>query len=284
MSNDIQKADQIAHRFYTKLVLVVNDARSTELRPQPPRVDKWFNLETPDSEQFRERLRIYRSISQSAAPPIFELQVLLCVPELNNNQVLVYIAPDSSRIRVEPTPRQVLLESWTLSFASHPAEDRGDVAPPTMYKHGIPLFRSLYTLLRILPAWKQYQRLRRRTGGPNRIGNLQIRLEVRNAADDDSDDSDGPEGILGFGKPRCLLDLIHASSISCMCFRVASYSYASSAIKAPLFLQPDPHLEQTRIHFLQSPIQWAHSHSQSPTFSHQTSNSTNSSPSSLPAS
>lgn len=41
MSNDIQKADQIAHRFYTKLCLVVSNARATsELRSQQ-KVDKW---------------------------------------------------------------------------------------------------------------------------------------------------------------------------------------------------------------------------------------------------
>lgn len=52
MSNDIQKADQIAYRLFTKLTLVVNQARSTAEsattgaatnRPQP-RVDKWVRL------------------------------------------------------------------------------------------------------------------------------------------------------------------------------------------------------------------------------------------------
>ena len=45
MSNDIQKADQIAYRLFTKLTLVVNQARST-LDPPPSaraqtKVDKW---------------------------------------------------------------------------------------------------------------------------------------------------------------------------------------------------------------------------------------------------
>ncbi|KAH7929215.1 hypothetical protein BV22DRAFT_1003358 [Leucogyrophana mollusca] len=208
MSNDIQKADQIAHRFYTKLTLVVNNARATAEPRSGAKVDKWasllvqFNLETPDSDMFREHLRTYRAISGSPSPPPFELQVLLSVPELTNNQVLVYLAPDSSRLRIDPTPRHILLENWLLNFTpgSPPTrfgEDQGDVAPSTIYKHGIPLFRSLYSLLRILPSWKLFKKLRRRTAGAYRNGNLSIQLRVKGM-------DDGIGDILEFGKPRCM--------------------------------------------------------------------------------
>ena len=53
------------------------------------------------------------------------------------------------------------------------------IALPTIYKHGIPLFRSVYSLLRVLPVWKLYKRLKRRTGGINRNGHLAISLRVR---------------------------------------------------------------------------------------------------------
>jgi len=143
----------------------------------------------------RDHLRIYRSVSVSPHPPPFELQVLLSIPELTHNQVLVHLAPDSSRLRIEPTPRHILIESWLLSFnsSSYPVEDQADVAPSTIYKHGIPLFRSLYSLLRILPAWKVFKRLRRRTGGGNRSGVLSIELRVPALHED-------PDSVLGFGK------------------------------------------------------------------------------------
>jgi autophagy-related protein 13 len=89
------------------------------------------------------------------------------------------LPPETTRrVRVEPTPRYIVLETWTLSFAPRPAEEDGsiDVALPTIYKHGIPLFRSLYSLLRVLPAWKLYKRLKRRTG-------LSIELRVGGDAD-----------------------------------------------------------------------------------------------------
>ncbi|KAI6169948.1 phosphorylated protein that interacts with Vac8p [Pisolithus thermaeus] len=145
MSNDIQKADQIAYRFYVKLCLVVHDARSTAEQRTPARVDKWFNLETSDYDLYRDTLRIYRSISSSPPPSTFELQVLLTVPDLSSNQVLVHLSPDHSRLRIDPTPQHIVLDD-------HSDEHPGDVAPSTIYKHGIPLFRSLYSLLRILPT------------------------------------------------------------------------------------------------------------------------------------
>lgn len=43
MSNETQKADQIAYRFYTKLVLVVNHARATVEPPAYAKVDKWVS-------------------------------------------------------------------------------------------------------------------------------------------------------------------------------------------------------------------------------------------------
>ncbi|KIK78787.1 hypothetical protein PAXRUDRAFT_163009 [Paxillus rubicundulus Ve08.2h10] len=202
MSNDIQKADQIAHRFYTKLCLVVSNARTTAEPRSQGKPDKWFNLETPDLDLFKDHLRIYRAVSSSPTPPPFELQVLLSIPESTTNQVLVYLAPDSSRIRIDPIPRYILLENWLLSFTpgfsqTHHNDEPGDVAPSTIYKHGIPLFRSLFSLLRILPSWKLFMKLRRRMSTPYRNGNLSIQLRIKGF-------DDGLSDILNFGKSHTL--------------------------------------------------------------------------------
>ncbi|KAI6040787.1 autophagy-related protein 13-domain-containing protein [Pisolithus marmoratus] len=207
MSNDIQKADQIAYRFYTKLCLVVHHARSTTEQRSPARVDKWFNLETPDYDLYKDPLRIYRSISASPPPDTFELQVLLTVQDLSSNQVLVHLFPDQTRLRIDPTPQHIVLESWLVHFSpsshhttatphagDHSDEHPGDVAPSTIYKHGIPLFRSLYTLLRILPTWKLCKKLRRRMSPPYRNGNLTVQLRIGGS-------DDGTGHILEFDDP-----------------------------------------------------------------------------------
>ncbi len=156
-----------------------------------------FNLETPDAEIFKEPLRPYRTLSNVPNPLPFELQILLSVPDLSANQVLVYRGADSSRLRIEPTPKFILLESWSVQFSPRRGESSGDAADlglSTVYKHGIGLFRSIYTLLRVLPTWKLHKRLRRRVAVPsNRNVNLNIELRVRSGRDQG--------GVLGFGKP-----------------------------------------------------------------------------------
>ncbi|EKM53214.1 uncharacterized protein PHACADRAFT_30248 [Phanerochaete carnosa HHB-10118-sp] len=205
MSNDTQKADQIAYRFYTKLALVVHHARATSEPNPQAKADKWvrylrlwkspadpadvvikFNLETPDTDVFKEYTRVYRSLSSTVLPSTFQLQVLLAVPELTPNQVLAHIEPDSSRVPIDPTPKFILLETWTLVFEPHQSQshlgqsqERSDVAPSTIYKHGISLFRSIFTLLRILPTWKLARRGGRLRGMNNGNFSIQVRVEQR---------------------------------------------------------------------------------------------------------
>jgi len=142
-----------------------------------------FNLEIPESSLFKDNIRLYRSVSTAQSTPPFELQVLLSVPELNNNQVLVHVAPDSSRVRVDPPPKFILLETWLVNFVPDGSQYSGDVAPSTIYKLGIALFRSVYALLRILPTWKAHRPLRRRVGGS--AGAFILQLRLRNEGPDD---------------------------------------------------------------------------------------------------
>lgn len=123
--------------------------------------------------------------------------MLLNIPELTPNQMLAYIAPDSSRTPIDPTPRSILLETWTLIFDPHQSQshlgqvqERPDVAPPTIYKHGISLFRSVFTLLRILPTWAIAKRGGRPRGMNNGNFSIQVRVQHNGA---------GEDGMLRFG-------------------------------------------------------------------------------------
>ncbi|KXN81971.1 Autophagy-related protein 13 [Leucoagaricus sp. SymC.cos] len=172
MEEQQQKTDQIAYHFYTKLL---HDARVTT-DSHSLRHDKWFNLESPDSDLFTKDARdLYKYITRHKPPP-FELEVVLCIPELAQNQAVVYLPPSSSaptRQPLEPTPELIVLEVWTVTLSG--VENAG-VTPPPIYKHGMALFRSIYTLLRTLPTWALYKRIRRRS---SRAGSFSISLRLR---------------------------------------------------------------------------------------------------------
>ncbi|KAJ7813570.1 hypothetical protein B0H13DRAFT_2141829, partial [Mycena leptocephala] len=142
------------------------------------------------------------------------VQILLVVPPPGGGTALVHKA---SGTRVEPEPRFVLLEEWVLAFAASSVsatstsgastssastspsasdtttsrssstddESSADVLPPTIYKNAIPLFRALYALLRILPAWRVVRKLTSRRaplgagGGPQAQGKRGLRVVVR---------------------------------------------------------------------------------------------------------
>ena len=60
-----------------------------------------------------------------------------------------------------------------------------DTSLPVIYKQGIILFLNLLSLLRVLPSWKFYKRLKRKVG---RNGHLGIQLRVRRMDTDRSMD------------------------------------------------------------------------------------------------
>lgn len=137
---------------------------------------------------------------------LLELHVLLSIPQLSKNQVLVYLAPDSSRFRIDPTPKHILLERWLVEFSPTPQDyhlDQPNTSPPAtlehnqldapsrpvlMYKSGIMLVRALFTLLRILPSWQLFKLLHHQSND-----NLAIQLLL---------DSESLIEIIDFGKPH----------------------------------------------------------------------------------
>ncbi|KLO18309.1 hypothetical protein SCHPADRAFT_130154 [Schizopora paradoxa] len=94
-----------------------------------------------------------------------EIDVLLTVPELNSSQNLVYDSGENSQNRIAfpigpGQVRNILLERWSCSFiprlspsSTAPKTDvAGTVSLVTIYEHAVLTFRSLYSLLNILPS------------------------------------------------------------------------------------------------------------------------------------
>ncbi|KAJ7177375.1 hypothetical protein C8R43DRAFT_1193362 [Mycena crocata] len=146
--------------------------------------------------------------SSTSPPPPLAIRVLLGVPPPGGGTALVHAASGTC---VEPEPRLVLVEEWVLAFSptastssatstatstasgastsstattggsSSSGGSTDEVLPPTIYKNAIPLFRALYALLRILPAWRAGRKLAGRRGGgqAQHVGHARLRVVVR---------------------------------------------------------------------------------------------------------
>ncbi|KAJ7669890.1 phosphorylated protein that interacts with Vac8p [Mycena polygramma] len=184
-AGDSAKADQIAFHVYTKLFNILYAARASD-QGAKGKIDKWFNLEAPiaaPGDTPTAELDAYRALSSLPPPAPFAIQVLLVVPPPRGGTALVH---KPSGTRIEPEPRYVLLEEWVLGFtpgapstasssaasdtSASTADEHVDVLPSTIYKNAIPLFRALFALLRILPAWRVVRKLtgRRTSAGMGR--------------------------------------------------------------------------------------------------------------------
>lgn len=171
-----------------------------------------FNLETPDQDFYKQPLSAYKTISVTFPPPNvtppLHVSVLLSIPPNAHGQGLVLVHQyhgdnlgDPSRpaqqprlTRISTIPRAILLESHVITLtpnATTPTASTSEVELPQVYKQSIALFRSLYTLLRTLPAWKLYQRLRRRGAGFGMLGmDVKVRIGPRGGEG---------QGVAGFG-------------------------------------------------------------------------------------
>ncbi|THU78454.1 hypothetical protein K435DRAFT_973524 [Dendrothele bispora CBS 962.96] len=155
----------------------------------------------------------------------------------------------STRNRVQPTPKHVLLEKWVLEFtprnATHRTRDRdrdgregaeeasgpagSSVALSTIYKHGIPLFRSLFSLLRILPAWKVAKRLKRRGLGGGPANGMSVVLRVA-----DPTSTGGAGDILGFGPSSSQSDASHYHTQVSQTLTLPTSTHAFPPVPHPL--------------------------------------------------
>lgn len=127
-----------------------------------------FNIETVDTDAFREELKFWKTIDVSASsftktPPLV-IDVVLLTRDLTSNQTLVLLGDFGQRWDVESggarrrlASTEIVLERWTVEWEPFTAQDIPEL--PVTYKKSIVVFRSLFTLTRLLPAWKLRKKL-----------------------------------------------------------------------------------------------------------------------------
>ncbi|KAI3535915.1 hypothetical protein CSPX01_11072 [Colletotrichum filicis] len=176
----VKKLDQIIQNFHTKAASLVLQSR-LNLKPiyaargsGNKKLNKWFQIETEEFDDFKEELRIWRNCGSFENKPMpLIIETYLDTSRLTPSQSLVIVDENGKRWDVMealnssdssddgrslPTKRntEVILERWRIELKTFPTSDPDDFGPilPTIYKKSIVFFRSLFVATRILPAWK----------------------------------------------------------------------------------------------------------------------------------
>ncbi|KAJ6528563.1 hypothetical protein B0H19DRAFT_1083501 [Mycena capillaripes] len=156
------KADQIAF-IYTKLFHVLNAARAFDQGPLQGKTDKWFNLKTP--------------LAAPGSTPTTEHDAYCAFPTAPPPAALAWHLHRARTAARPPGGMGTHVGAFSTlcpldvvgsdTSRSSSTDEEADVLPPTIYKNAIPLFRALFALLRILPAWRVVRKLagRRAPGG-----------------------------------------------------------------------------------------------------------------------
>ncbi|CAE6497318.1 unnamed protein product [Rhizoctonia solani] len=161
------RGEQIISRLFVKVALLISDARENQsARPGTGgRADKWFQLEVMDDGRFQELNQELKDLGSGIDGPLeIRVRSVLVLGPPSPAQALVLMSDTERRKRVEipPEARAIQLEEWSLSLDRSTKLDHlqaGEDPYPGVYKQAIALMRSLYALLRYVPAWQLHRKL-----------------------------------------------------------------------------------------------------------------------------
>ncbi|QPG73835.1 hypothetical protein FOA43_001150 [Brettanomyces nanus] len=149
---------QIIQNFFVKSACIIVGARasvsecSDEASSLTHRTNRWFNIELDESSSIAamssEELKLWKTKDILLLPPLV-VETVLDLRGLEPNQTLVI---DDGTIIKTDKKLEIVLERWLIEF-DLTSFDNDSIELPTIYKKLIILFRSLYTLVRLLPAY-----------------------------------------------------------------------------------------------------------------------------------
>ncbi|WVQ95559.1 hypothetical protein IAU59_002656 [Kwoniella sp. CBS 9459] len=202
--SDKKRVDQVIHRLYLKTVNVLVDGRLTHNTAGPTgsgqqsssekKQDKWFNLSLPDTDLYRSDLALYRHVSsfqpytergtstpspESCTIPPLLIAFILDTSDLPNGQALLWnrdggkiplntnLLGNKGKGKEKEKRSGIVLERWTFraQLSAADAVSSSQAGPHIAYRLGIIHFRALYSLIRLLPTYRLFRRLRRANNG-----------------------------------------------------------------------------------------------------------------------
>ena len=175
----MQRLNQVIQNFHTKAALIILHSRVdlsaaySRANTDVKRVNRWFNIELDETDDYREDIKRWRTYDlKDDRPSPLVIEVFLTTDSLHQGQRLVILDEDGKRWDVENAlassqtgqtgkrratdTNEVILERWTIELGDHSGPLPPDLSTilPLVYKKSIVLFRSLFTYCNFLPAWK----------------------------------------------------------------------------------------------------------------------------------
>ncbi|KAG9233403.1 autophagy protein-like protein Atg13 [Amylocarpus encephaloides] len=193
----VKKLDQIIQNLHTKSAIVILESRMilpiVYSKDGKKKTNKWFQIETDDTESFRKDLTVWRTCGsvQNRPPPLI-VESYLDISSLPKSHSLVIVddhgkrwdvlealnsrgAANPGNARLRGLNTEVILERWKIELKE--GERTSDFAStlPTVYKKCIVFFRCLYTAAKFTPTWRLVRNIRK--GGPT-TGPLEVKCRV----------------------------------------------------------------------------------------------------------
>ena len=167
---------QIIQNFFIKAAQTIVEARdcsftagrsAEESPPTPPTppdasdgsmpsaANRWFNIDLAGSkkkqypESLMAELSLWRTRDVLLLPPLV-VETVLDLRGLEANQTLVF---EKENMLKTAKKSEIVLERWLVEFDMS-VFDNQSVEVPGIYKRLVVLFRALYTVLRLLPAYQ----------------------------------------------------------------------------------------------------------------------------------
>lgn len=154
-SRKANKFSKVIQNFFFKAAQIIILSRTCQTS-DPPKPNRWFNLELDGSP--RDDLKPWKSHDIIGLPPLV-IETFLDLRGLSEDQQLV-AETSGHRAVIEKAGKksEIVLERWLFEFDLTTIDPQNS-GLPVIYKHLIVMFRSLYTLSNLLPAFALREKL-----------------------------------------------------------------------------------------------------------------------------
>lgn len=157
----------VMQNFFTKALQTVVQARSVPEAMlatysddgQSSKINKWFNLQIPSAgdEWLRGEIKQWRAQAEASSLPSMIIETYLDLRQISGQEIVILEDDNGGTWTVvegSSKKKEVVVERWLIEFDHNLAHSATADELPLIYKEAIVLLRVLYTITRLLPAYK----------------------------------------------------------------------------------------------------------------------------------